>query len=102
MLTIRVAVGHSTPMRRKTKMRQDDIRLNRTYRLKSEVWRGSVQVTGGVFESPDVTIVRQRFPKGRKTAWFYDASGNAFRAADFAQSVQTIEIETQASDCDGT
>jgi len=40
-----------------------------------------------------VTIVRQRYPAGRKTAWFYDAKGNAYRASDFAESVPVIAIE---------
>jgi hypothetical protein len=74
-------------------MRQADIGLNRTYRLKNEVWRGSVQANGDVLDSPDVTIVRQRFPQGRKTAWFYDTKGNAFRASDFAEAVPVISIE---------
>jgi len=65
-------------------MRQDNIMLNHTYRLKPKVWSSSVQANGEPLESPNVTIVRQRYPDGRKTAWFYDAKGNAYRASDFA------------------
>ena len=68
-------------------MRQDAIVLNRTYRLKPEVWRGSVQANGDILDSPNVTIMRQKFNAGRKTAWFYDTKGNAFRASDFAEMV---------------
>jgi len=74
-------------------MRQDAVRINSTYRLKPDVWEGSVQANGEPLESPNVAIVRQRYPAGRKTAWFYDAKGNAFRASDFAEIVPVIAIE---------
>lgn len=74
-------------------MKQDMIRLNRTYRLKPEVFTGSMQADGQPLDSPDVTIVRQKFPNGRKLAWFYDARGNAFRASDFADFTPIIEVE---------
>jgi hypothetical protein len=74
-------------------VRQDTVRINSTYRLKLDIWEGSEQANGEPLESPNVTIVRVRYPAGRKTAWFYDTKGNAFRAADFAEAVPVIAIE---------
>lgn len=64
-------------------MKADLIVVGRTYRMKPEVFSGCNQANGEPFTSPDVTIVRLRYPEGRKRAFYYDAAGNAFRSDDF-------------------
>ncbi len=41
----------------------------------------------------DVTVVRVKYPAGRKTAWFYDRHGNAYRARDFSKEAEVISVE---------
>lgn len=73
-------------------MKQSLVALNGTYRLKAEL-KDVLQADSSPFLTRDVTIVRIKFPAGRKTAWFYDVKGNAFRSKDFAERTPTIDVE---------
>jgi hypothetical protein len=73
-------------------MRADQLHLNGTYRLKADVLATCVQKDGSPLDA-DVTIVRVKYPEGRKRAWYYDAKGNAYRAENFERQVEVIEVE---------
>jgi hypothetical protein len=72
-------------------MRADQLRLNGTYRLKADVLATCVQNDGSPLDA-EVTIVRVKYPEGRKRAWYFDAKGNAYRAEDFAWEVEVIDV----------
>ena len=72
-------------------MKAEHVRLNGTYRIKPEIYRGSVQADGSPFTSPDVTVVRIMSSHGRKSLWYFDAKGNAFRSSDFGAALGVIE-----------
>ena len=74
-------------------MNATDIHLNGCYRMKPDVFRSTVQASGEPHLSPDVTIVRIKFPVGRKRAWYFDAAGNAYRADDFSGVAEVIPVE---------
>ena len=81
-------------------MKQVDIKLNRTYRVKRSVLESSVGIDGKSIE-PNVTLVRVKFPAGRKQAWFFDAKGNAFRSSDFEKPSEVIALSCVAWDYSG-
>jgi hypothetical protein len=74
--------------------------LNRTYRLKPEVFSGSVQADGSPLVSPDVAVVRAEFHMNRKRAWYFDAKGNAYRSEDFSGPTSTIAVDSGVSNGD--
>jgi len=73
-------------------MTQTKIAIGGSYRIKPEVFAVSVQANGEPFKTDIVEIVQQKFPNGRKTAWFYDRAGNAFRASEL-QPYERIAVE---------
>jgi hypothetical protein len=74
--------------------------LNRTYRLKPEVFNGSVQADGSPLASPDVAIVLAKFHMNRKRAWYFDAKGNGYRSEDFSGPTPTIAVDLGESNGD--
>lgn len=74
-------------------MKAEQIALNGTYRMKPEVFTGTVQANGKPHTSPDVTIVRIKTRPGRKSRFFFDAKGNAYEARDFAKATEVIEVD---------
>lgn len=74
-------------------MKQTDIKLNGTYRLKPAVFTGSIQANGKPLVSADITIVRIKTAPGRERRWYFDLAGNAYRASDFTRVSDVIEVE---------
>jgi hypothetical protein len=73
-------------------MKAEHIRMNGTYRMKHSAYRGCVQADGSPFTSPVVTIVRIKCKAGRKSLWYFDSKGNAFRSSDL-DSLDVVPVE---------
>lgn len=73
-------------------MRENEIALNGTYRVKQSVRESAVGVDGEPLDL-DVTIVRVKSTPGYKRLWYFDARGNGYRSTDFEKRTEVIEIE---------